>query len=1001
MGMRRSSSVLVGRDEDVRALEAALADRGVRPVILVGGEAGIGKSRLVADLAARLAARDVPVVVGSCVQLGADALPYAPFVDALSRYVEILGPSAREALGASAEELATLLPEVETADPASPVAQVSRGRLYEAVRSLLDRAPDGLTVVLEDIHWADRSSLELLVYLAGRLRRGRAAIVASFRTDELHRRHPLVPVLAELSRSGRTTRIDLDRLGRSSVAELVRAIRGDAPDELVDAIAARSDGNPFLVEELIAVDAGPLAPLPGTLRDLLLARLAALAEPTREMLGIVSTIGRPADPALLEAAWEGTMASLDISLREAVDRSILVIERASGRFTFAHALIREAVADDLLPGESVRQHAKLAAILAAHPDLASATRAGAAAEVAHHLYEAHDLPGAFGAAVRAAEAAMDARAYPEARAMYERALDLLARIPEEDARGTVDRIQLLDSAAEASFHGGDAERAMALGREAVSAAEGRVDSARLGHLLGRLLEWSAVTGEIEELSALGERAVALVPADPPTTDRALVLLSLASVRMHAARHLEALELARESARVAAASGALGNEASAESLIGVSLVGLGRDREAVDAVDRAVLLAERSAGTVEVGITRIDQAGVYSVAGRYDALPAVLIAARAAVDREGLHDMSEPWLATDEVDLLAWQGRWVEAEALATGMIERRVAPSPLAWHLIVRGALRVRTGRLDDGERDLTAALAIHPLVEPEIRAKALGECAEAALGRQEPLRALELVGEALEVLAPTDEVPGRAHLHALGLRAAADLADRSRARRDGPGIAAAAEAAAGFVAGLEAAAAGLLVEGGVAEGRVASRVAWGRAEETRRAGATDAAAWADAAVALDAAAEPYLAALCRCRGAEAELARGGERSRPQGELRAVLEWATAVGAAPLREEVEALARRARLDVEAAPSARPDASEAAAPAPAARTDPYGLSSRELEVLALLTEGRTNREIGARLFITEKTASSHVTHILDKLGVPSRGAAAALAARGKLVGDPPA
>jgi DNA-binding CsgD family transcriptional regulator len=385
-----------------------------------------------------------------------------------------------------------------------------------------------------------------------------------------------------------------------------------------------------------------------------------------------------------------------------------------------------------------------------------------------------------------------------------------------------------------------------------------------------------------------------------------------------------------------------------------------------------------------------------------------MAARAAVDREGLTDMSEAWLATDEVDLLTWQGRWIEADAVATRMIDRQVAPSPLAWHLLVRGQLRVRSGRIDEGERDLVAALAIRPRVEPEIRAMAFGTLAEGALSRRDPPRALQRIREALAVLDATDEVPGRAHLLALGLRAAADVAERAEARRDDAGVAEAAAAAEVFVAGLEAARAGVLVDGGAADGRVASRVAWGFAEESRRTGSSDPEAWLDAAARLVGVGEPYLAAMCRYRAAEAMLARAGDRARAQQLLRDARDWTDRAGASPLCRAIEGLARRARLDVCVGPS--PDATHpsgstiapAALPsdADAVSADPYRLSPREREVLTLLAEGRTNREIGALLFITEKTASSHVTHILDKLGVPSRTAAAALAARGGMIGGPP-
>ncbi len=993
--MRRSSSVLVGREDDLLALEAAIAERRTRPIILVGGEAGVGKSRCVAEVVSRSATGDM-TTVGSCIQLGAEVLPYAPFVDGLGRFVEALGARAGDALGRAPEVLATLLPDSPTG-PATADA-VSRGRMYEAVRELLDRAPGGLIFVLEDIHWADRSSLELLAYLASRLRHGRTSIVATFRTDELHRRHPLVPVLAELTRSGRTTRVDLGRLDKAQVGALVRAIRDDAPDALVEAIAARSDGNPFLVEELLAVDARPTVPLPGTLRELLLARLGTLAEPSRRALGIVAAIGRPADAELVEAAWHGSPDDLDGALREAIDRAILVVEPSGGRLAFRHALIGEAVADDLLPGERVRLHAVLARILASRPDLASPTRAGAAAEIAHHLFQAHDLSAALAASVTAGDAAVAARAYPEARELYERALDLLERTPDDGRRAAIDRIHLLDAAAEASFHSGDAARAVALGRQAVAATDEASEAARMAYLIGRLLAWSAGTGELEDLAALGERAVGLVPPDPPTVDRALVLLSLASARMHAGHHRRSLELARESERVAVACGAIGHEASACALVAVSLAGLGRDREAVEMVDRAVQLADGSRGTTETGITHINQAAVYSVTGRFTDLPVVLAAARVAVDREGLHDMSEAWLATDEVDLLVWQGRWSEAEALAGRIIDAHPPPSPRAWHHVVRGQLRIRGGRIIEGELDLRAACEVRPPVEPEIRARALGHLAEAALARSDPRSAVQLVDEALAVLAPTDEVPGRVHLFALGLRAAADLAERARARHDAAAEAEATAAAEPYILGILAAQEGRLVEGGATGGRVAARIALGLAEESRRAVAWDPRMWAAAATSLAEVGEPYLAACCRYREAEAELAVKGNKGRVATILRDARTWSARVGAEPLRRDIESLARRARLDLVVAPS--PDDALPAPDGPAvAPADPYGLSARERDVLALLVEGRTNREIGATLFISEKTASSHVTHILDKLGVPSRGAAAALAVRGGLVGGP--
>ena len=414
-------------------------------------------------------------------------------------------------------------------------------------------------------------------------------------------------------------------------------------------------------------------------------------------------------------------------------------------------------------------------------------------------------------------------------------------------------------------------------------------------------------------------------------------------------------------------------------------------------DRAVLLADLCRGTAEVGLTHIDRAAVYTHAGRFSDLPAVLAAARVAVDREGLRDMSEPWLATDEVDLLVWQDRWGEAEALATRTIDTHPSPSPRAWHHVVRGQLRVRAGLLAEGERDLRTACDIRPPVEPEIRAIALGHLAEAALIRADARAALAIVAEALAVLAPTDELPGRVHLLALGLSAAADLAERARARRDKAGEADAAGAAEPYVAGIRAA-----MEGPAGRGR---RDRWPR-RVARRVGPCGGGA-------------PCRRRRPRRVGHRGDRAEGGRRaipggldavSRGGGRARGRGRPGACGGRSCARPGPGRLASAPCLFA-ARSSPWPGARGVTWPTPrhpsrrrledghaAGPAHPYGLSPRERDVLALLVDGRTNREIGAALFISEKTASSHVTHILDKLGVSSRGAAAALAARGGLIGE---
>ncbi len=666
----------------------------------------------------------------------------------------------------------------------------------------------------------------------------------------------------------------------------------------------------------------------------------------------------------------------------------------------AFVTVAEAIDDDLLPGERVRLHAALARILRERPDLASGTSAGAAAELAHHLLAARDLPAALQATVRAADDAAIARAYPEARDLYERALELFQQVPGADALAGIDRAGLLDRAAEASYHAGDAGRAVALGRLAVVEAEEAGDTTRTGYLLVRLTEWTEEQGDWRAIPALAERALTLVPEEPPSPERAFALIGRASALLHQSRNRDHAQAAAEAAHVAAACGATGYEAIARSMRATGLVGLARDEEAIEEVERAAALAAASGGTEEAVIVTANRLAVYGFPGHLERLGGVLAEARRAFDREGSLVLTEPYLDLWEACIMEWQGRRSEAEELISEHIGRAAAgPTTRSELLSQRGVLRVRRGLLEAGEDDARAALQFGYAVFAETAAEACETLAEAALLRGDPAAALERVEEGLAALEPTDDVSRRAHLHALGLCVAADLAERSRARRDQKLAEVALAAAGRHRERLQAALDGRLIEEGGVNDLVRAMGAWGLAEASRCAGEPDPDAWAAAGAALPAVGETHLAAYCRLREAEAALAGPGDRARAERALREARGWAVMVGAEPLLNDVDTLARRARLDLAGAQP--PDGAPSTMGGPtAAAPDPYGLSPREREVLALLVDGRTNREIGAALFISEKTASVHVSHILDKLGVTSRGAAAALAARGGLVNLPP-
>ena len=376
-----TSPIFVGRTEELARLAAA-ADRaaaGTPTSVLIGGEAGVGKTRLVGELVAGARAAGATVLAGGCVELGGEGVPFAPLIEALRAFVRDLDEPALARLvpGQARAELARLLPELGPSAGAAgqraafggdPGPWSEQGRLFELLLGLLERlaAERRAVLVVEDLHWADRSTRDLLAFLVRNLRHGRLLLVATYRSDELHRRHPLRPFLAELDRGRRVERLELARFGPAEVAAQLAGIQGaPVPAELAGRIHARSGGNAFFVEELAATAGGAERELPPSLRDTLLARIELLAEPAQQVLEVVSVAGAAvADPLLAEVAGLPE-AELLAGLREAVSAHVLLADAGDGTYGFRHALVKEAVYAELLPGERTRLHARFAAALAA------------------------------------------------------------------------------------------------------------------------------------------------------------------------------------------------------------------------------------------------------------------------------------------------------------------------------------------------------------------------------------------------------------------------------------------------------------------------------------------------------------------------------------------------------------------------------------------------------------------------------------------------------------
>jgi DNA-binding CsgD family transcriptional regulator/tetratricopeptide (TPR) repeat protein len=978
----------VGREAELAALQAALAERAERPGVLLSGEAGLGKTRILREFAALARAQGATVVFGGCLECGAEGLPFAPFVEALGRLCEELGERAMALAGEGRADLAALVPELGPRPSGPP----DRIRLFEAVRTLLDKGPDPTILVLEDLHWADHSSLELCAYLIRRLRHGRTLLVATVRREEVPADGPAAPVLASLGASGRAEHIRLGPLDPAATLVLVQALRPAASVPEAAAIARRAEGNPLFASELAAAPGTPEGALPPTLRELLLSRVGALPAPGRAVSALLAVAGRPVGPAYLEAAWAGSPEALEAGLAAALAGGVLVTQGAQGWIAFRHDLLADAVHESLSALERAHLHTRLARLLAERPDLASPTTAGAAAEVARHWVAAERDPEALAASVAAALAAERVPAWAEARTHAETALARWNRVPDAAERTGLDHAALLHLAAIAAYMTRDGARAVALERAAIAALDERTQPARVGAAyahLARLLEQASLdqAARLAEVTEAGERAVALVPGEPPTPERALALAALAAGRMQSSHYAEGVRLAREAAGIAAACGATSEETWAHAILACCLFGLGRDEEAHAEGDRAVALANSGADGMATVTAYVDSLLVLTEGvAEPEVVAGALAAYEAAAERLDLGHIGRVAVESYVIVNHYRSGAWDDVETEATAVEAKRSHKEILS----VRGAARVQRGRLDDGEADLRSVLTTSGSTSVGTCARAREWLAQAALLRGQPERALEQVAEAQVLLDSTDSAIGRTEIAALGLRAAADLAEVARARRDAAALTRAQAEGARHRASLDAALAGTLVPRMGVGRTIAALGAWGLAEAGRLAGASDPGAWARAAVQLGPWREPLLPPYARYRQAEASLARG-ERGRAAAALRAAQAGAAALGAAPLLAEIASLARRARLDLVVPEAPMPTTPSAPAP-----LDPYGLSPREREVLALLVEGWTNRQIGAALFISEKTASVHVTHILDKLGVGGRVAAAGVAVRAGLV-----
>ncbi len=991
------SPVFVGRNREIACLTAALevAQAGRTTAVVVAGESGAGKTRLVTHFAGLAAGAGATVLVGRCVELQDACPPYWPFLDAFRRLLGRLDPEQIDDLvGPFRPEVAPLLPGGRLNGELLPPRRWERSRFFELVLGMAERLAAHSTVVLviEDLHWSDQSTRDLLKFILANTIEDRILVVGTSRDDGLTPGHPVLPLLAELRRR-RIPFLELPPFDDTELTALVRGILGSDPDpELMATICARADGNPFFAEELLAASQqGQAVGLTPTVRQILEARLASLSGPARNVARFVAAATGPVGHPMLEAVTGA--AELLAALRECVHAGVLVVDR-SANYWFRHNLVREVVYGDLLPGESARIHAAYGEVLDRRPELGDDSTTEARA---HHWFAAGDRPRALGAAVDAARAAERAHGHSDAHRFWERAAGLWNHVPNAAERSGLDRRALVERAAVAAHLAGDHRRAVALVEPETTG--GQNGAPRLHQALGRYL-WAA--GDSVRALAAYDRAVGLL-GDLENPEAVTVLAAHAEALMQAGRYRQSRRQAESALAIARRLGLAGEEAAILGTLGFDLAFLGDAASGVPALEGACAVAGDAGSPEQLARAYLKLAELLS--GPLNRLTdAVRVTEEGAVRARalGLGRSYGACLQAVGATTLFRLGRWRDAAPLLSAAL----ATKPTGAAAI---EVHLARARLAAGRGDLDTALADVEVVEchftrataPRFQAPLLTLQAGLALWQGQPGEARRAVARGLALVAGSEDVWLVAPLLWHGLRAEGDRAEHARALGDGQE----AEEAGATAADLLDEARRLSQRSmGVAlpvRDVVAAYRGLCEAEFERVAGTAESEAWAGAAARWNELDHPYPAAYATWREAEALLARRHRSARATEALRSAHAVAVDLGAEPFRHQIEALARRARISLAAPgpPDVPPVAPSDATGRGGARSPLATLTKRELQVLHLVAEGRTNRQVAAGLFISEKTASLHVSHILAKLGVTSRGQASALAHRLGLVPSP--
>jgi DNA-binding CsgD family transcriptional regulator len=968
---------LIGRKAELEELAGALGVHGggSQRAVLLAGDAGVGKTRLLTELRDVAFAEGWQVVAGHCLDFGDSALPYLPFSEVMGRLAAQV-PDLLDEVAGRRPVLRALQPGRRTMQGAEQdtSAAVGRGDLFDAVHGLLDAvaADAPLLLVIEDAHWADTSTRDLVRFLLSRPFEHQVAIVVSYRSDDLHRRHPLRQATVEWGRVPGVARMQLEPLRPRDVRSLVKQLHPEPLRESeVAGIVARAEGNAFFVEELVGATSARGTTVPDDLAELLLVRLDRLGETAQLVVRAASVSGRRVSHGLLSEVAGVGVDDLEAALREAVELNVLV-PTSNDFYRFRHALLAEAVYGDLLPGERVRMHASYVEVLA------SGRAVGTAAELARHARAAHDLATAVDASIRAGDEAMSVGGPDEAADHFQTAIELLAD-PAARTEVVADLGYLGHRVSDALIASGRPGRAFSVVKELLGGLADDWPSEQRGRLLVAMA--TAVMVDETRLNPLEftEQALALVP-DEPSRLRATVLA--AHARAHAFN--DNIDQAREvgAEALTLAEGQDLPRLATEVITTLAALGAKGSEDVRSGLEEAVRRAE------ETGAAGAELRSLFLL-GRWHQDRAAFGPAVEMFDRAYVvaTEIGQPWAP------FAFDSRLLHAQiATITGDFDDALrladvsgqAPPAVPETLLAAIALTVRAVRGEVG------ALA----VVPQLRAHYGKDGLIPITVGPATIELHALAGDVDAIVAEHDAVVetvtglwreffhARVRLGAVTLGALACCV---------PALAAAErERVAGLATRIiEGSRRTLALQAEEATHWGPEGVAWAArltAEHLRLRwllgidppGETELVeAWQAAVTRFEEYGHRWETARSRARLA-AVLHAGGDVAQARAYAEPARQEATELGAEPLLAELRSLGTAPRQSRSSATN-------------------ESLTAREAEILALVAQGRSNGEIGKQLFIATKTVSVHVSNILAKLGASTRTEAAAIAQRKGLLG----